>query len=319
MKASAAKVVFLICIFMAGVMSAGCGVKTSGVVKDDITLTGQTKKLEEAGAMYKGPEYNVAILEFDNKTPAKTIGVGEAATDILRTLVKQTGLEPIVLTKGEIGQQERLMELEQTGALKKGIKDTSGGFDSVDFRITGSVTSYHEIEETMDTLVAQRKKHIARVQVDYALVDVATGKSLLAESGMGEYSKTTGGVFGLGGKSTADPGLRDGALRDALSKAMTKMAEKLNQMPFQGRVLHVDGPEITIRAGTRSRLASGTVFSVYRPGEDLVDPDTGRVIGKREKLIGEVTLDSHQGERISVARTTAGSGFKAGDVIRVKQ
>ncbi|MBE7415287.1 MAG: hypothetical protein HS130_08675 [Deltaproteobacteria bacterium] len=318
MKASATKVGFLICMFMAGVLSAGCGVKTSGAVKDDITLTGQTRELEAAGAMYKGPEYNVAILEFDNKTPAKTIGVGEAATDILRTLVKQTGLEPIVLTKGEIGQQERLMELEQTGALKKGIKDTSGGFDSVDFRITGSVTSYHELEESMDTLVAQRKKHIARVQVDYALVDVATGKSLLAESGMGEYSKTTGGVFGLGGKSTADPGLRDGALRDALSKAMTKMAEKLNQMPFQGRVLHVDGPEVTIRAGTRSRLASGTVFSVYRPGEDLVDPDTGRVIGKREKLIGEVTLDSHQGDRISVARTTSGNGFKAGDVIRVK-
>ncbi|MBW7956704.1 MAG: hypothetical protein H3C68_02315 [Deltaproteobacteria bacterium] len=318
MRVSATKVVFLICVFMAGVISAGCGVKTAGVVKDDVTLTGQTKKLEEAGATYRGPEYNVAILEFDNKTPAKTIGVGEAATDILRTLVKQTGLEPVVLTKSEIGQQERLMELEQTGALKKGIKDTSGGFDPVDFRITGSVTAYHELEESMDTLVTQRKKHIARVQVDYALVDVATGKSLLAESGMGEYSKTTGGVFGLGGKSTADPGLRDGALRDALSKAMTKMAEKLGQMPFQGRVLHVDGPEITIRAGTRSRLASGTVFSVYRPGEDLVDPDTGRVIGKREKLIGEVTLDSHQGDRISVARTTSGDGFKAGDVIRVK-
>lgn len=319
MRASRTNVFFLICLFMAGALSAGCGVKTAGVVKDDITLTGQTQELEKAGAMYRGPEYNVAILEFDNKTPARTIGVGEAATDILRTLVKQTGLEPIVLTRGEIGQQERLMELEQTGALKKGVKDTAGGFDPVDFRITGSVTSYHEIEESMDTLVTQRKKHIARVQVDYALVDVATGKSLLAESGMGEYSKTTGGVFGLGGKSTADPGLRDGALRDALSKAMTKMAEKLSEMPFQGRVLHVDGPEITIRAGTRSRIASGTVFSVYRPGEELVDPDTGRVIGKREKLVGEVTLESHQGDRISIGSATSGSGFKAGDVIRVKQ
>ena len=305
-------------LVFAGLIS-GCGIKTTGAVKDDVTLTDQTKKLEEAGAKYRGPEYNVAILEFENKTPSKTIGVGEAATDILRTIVKQTGLEPIVVTKGELKEQDRLIELQQTGVVKKGKKDAAEGYDSLDFRITGSVTAYHELEESSDTLLTQKKKHIARVQVDYALVDVASGKSLVAESGMGEYSKSTSGVLGLGAKSTADPGLRDGALRDALSKAMTKMVEKLNNMPFQGKVLHVDGTAITVRAGTRSRLDPGTVLNVYRPGDDLVDPDTGRVIGKREKLIGEVKITEHQNDRISESVVNTGSGFKAGDVIKVKR
>lgn len=304
--------------FLGIALAAGCSPTTTGSVKDDVTLTGQTKALEQAGINYRGPSYNIAILQFDNKTPSKTIGVGEAATDILRTIVKQSGLEPIVLTKDEMRQQERLIELQQTGAVKKGKKDAAEGFESLDFRISGSVTAYSEVEESSDVIITQKKRHIARVQVDYALVDVATGKSLLSESGMGEYKKETGGMFGLGSRSTADVGLRDGALRDALTKAMTKMVDKLNAMPFRSRVVLVESGNLVIRAGTKSRLDPGTVLGVYRPGADLVDPETGRVIGKREKQIGEVVITEHQGENISEASIKSGVGFQAGDVVRQK-
>lgn len=288
----------------------------TGAVKDDVSLTDQTKKLESVGKDYRGPDYTIAILHFDNKTPSKTIGVGEAATDILRTIVKQSGLEPVVLTKDEMKQQERMIELQQTGAVKKGKKDAAEGFDSIDFRISGAVTSYSEVEESSDILIAQSKTSIARVQVDYALVDIATGKSLVSESGMGEYRKKTGGALGLGSRSSADAGLRDGALRDALSKAMTKMIDKLNALPFRSSVLMVDGTTVVVRAGTKSRLDPGTVMGVYRPGADLVDPDTGRVIGKREKQIGEIILQAHQGVNVSEAAVKSGTGFQKGDVVK---
>jgi len=165
----------------ASVLFTGCSPTTTGAVKEDVTLTGQTKTLEETGLQYRGPEYNIAILEFENKTPSKSLGVGEAATDIMRTIVKQAGLEPIVLTKDELKQQERLMELQQSGAVKTGKKNAAEGYDSVDFRIAGSVTAYHEVEESSDLLLSQKKKRIARVQVDYSLVDVATGKSLVSD------------------------------------------------------------------------------------------------------------------------------------------
>jgi len=302
-----------------GMFFAGCSPTTTGAVKEDITRTEQVKELKETGVKYRGPEYNIAILEFENKTPARTLGVGEAATDIMRTIVKQAGLEPIVLTAAELEQQERLIELQQSGALKTGLKKADEGYDPVDFRIAGSVTSYHEVEESTDILLAKSKRHIARVQVDYSLVDVATGKSLVSDSGMGEYTKTTGGLLGLGAKSTADPGLRDGALRDALAKALTSMVDKLNELPYSGKILHIDGKTVTVRAGTRSRLEPGAVMSVYSSGVDLVDPDTGRVIGKREKLVGEVKLTEHQGERISETEVISGTGFKVGDVVKVKK
>lgn len=298
------------------IATASCSPTITGAVKEDVGITGQTQRLEEAGAQYRGPEYNVAIVTFANKTPGKALGIGEAATDILRTIVKNAGLEPIGLSDDEMRQQEKMIALQQTGAVKTGLKNASAGFESVDFRISGAITSYSELEEGSNILVAQSKTQVARVQVDYALVDVATGRSLVAESGMGEYRKSTGGAFGLGSKSTADVGLREGALRDALSKAMTRMIEKLNQLPFQGRVLVVEGTTIVIKAGTRSRLPEGTVFEVLRPGQDLIDPDTGRVIGKREKRIGEIALTSHQGDKISEAVVRSGGGFQAGDVIK---
>lgn len=317
LKIVARRFMMLAFIVQAAYFLSGCAPTVTGAVKEDVSVTGQTKKLEEAGAQYRGPSYNIAIIQFDNKTPSRIIGVGEAATDILRTIVKHSGLEPIVLSKEEMRQQERLIELQQTGAVKTGKKDAAEGFESVDFRISGAVTAYSELEEASDILLAQSKTQVARVQVDYALVDVATGKSLLSESGMGEYRKTTGGLLGLGSRSTADVGLRDGALRDALSKAMTRMVEKLNVMPFQSRIVLVEAGGVVIRAGTKSRLEPGTILGVFRPGADLVDPDTGRVIGKREKRIGEIVITSHQGENVSEASIKSGAGFQTGDVVKV--
>lgn len=299
-----------------GSVLTGCSPTTTGAVKDDVSITGQTGKLEAAGMEYRGPAYNIAILKFENKTPSRAVGLGEAATDILRTIVQQAGLSPVVLTKEEMEQQERLIELQQTGALKAGKKNAAEGFESVDFRIAGSITAYSEIEESSDVIIVQSKTRIARVQVDYALVDVSTGKALLSESGMGEYSKKTGGALGLGSKTTHDPGLRDGALRDALSKAMTKMIEKLNSLPYRTRVVLVEGNNVIIRAGTKSRLDPGTVLGVYRPGADLIDPETGRVIGKREKQIGEIVITGHENENVSDASVKTGSGFMAGDIVK---
>lgn len=301
---------------VAAIALSSCAAQMSGTVKDDVSVTGQTGKLEAAGLNYNGPSYNVAILTFANKTPGKVLGIGEAATDILRTIVKKSGLEPVSVGESEMQQQEELIKLQQTGAVKTGKKSAAEGFESIDFRISGSITSYSEANEGVDYGVYQKKEQVARVQVDYALVDIATGKSLVADSGMGEYRKSTGGALGFGSKSTYDVGLREGALRDALTKAMTKMIDTLNALPFQSRILQVKGASVIVRAGTKSKLAEGTVLGVYRQGDDITDPDTGRVIGKDESKIGELMIVNHMNDKMSKVDVRSGTGFKAGDLIK---
>jgi len=138
---------------------AGCSPKMTGAVKQDTTLSGEGKRLEEAGLNYSGPEYTIGIITFKNKT--RTPGLEQPATDTLATIVKSAGLEPIMLTEDEMREQEEMIKLQQTGAVKKGKKDAAEGFESIDFRVSGSITAYSEVEEGSDILVAQSKTQVA--------------------------------------------------------------------------------------------------------------------------------------------------------------
>ncbi len=306
---------YLLALIITSLLFSGC-TSMGGAVKKDGSLTDQTEKLEAAGSNYAGPAYTIGIITLANKTPSKVLGIGEAATDILRTSLKQAGLEPMMLTKDELKQQDAMIELQQSGIVKTGKKDAAEGMDSIDFRISGAITAYSELSEGTNLLVTKTKTQIARVSVDYALVDIASGKTLVAKSGRGEYKKKTRKVLGLGDSSDADTSLRQGALRDAMNKAVEAMILELSNRPFQGRVLLMDGDAVIFRAGTRSKLGSGATLAVYRPGKELIDPDTGRSLGKREKKIGEIQLSSHTNENVSEGSIVSGSDFRKGDILK---
>ena len=308
----------LLALIITALIFSGC-TSMGGTVKKDESLTDQTEKLEKAGSSYRGPAYTIGIITLGNKTPSKVLGIGEAATDILRTSLKQAGLEPILLTKDELKQQDAMIELQQSGIVKTGKKDAAEGMDSIDFRVSGAITSYSELNESSNVILTQTKTQIARVGVDYALVDIASGKTLVAKSGQGEYKKKTRKVLGLGDKSSADTSLRQGALRDAMNKAVEAMILELSKRPFQGRVLLMDGDAVIFKAGTRSKLDSGAALAVYRPGKELIDPDTGRSLGKREKKIGEIRLSSHTNESVSEGSIVSGSDFRKGDLLKAIQ
>lgn len=305
-------------IFLASIMLAlsACTTSSSGKAKDDTTLSGQTQKLESAGGAYTGPQYTIGIVQFDNKAPSRVTGVGEAAATILRTQLETAGLKTILLDESSLKESDKFIALQRTGVVKTGKKYADSGFDALDYRISGAITAYSEVEEGVDAIVFQKKSVVARVTVDYALVDIATGTPLVAESGAGEYRKTTTGALGLGAKSSFDPNLRDGALRDALAKATEKVIRKLSTMPFQGKILAVDNQSLTIKAGNRSQLKAGTLLSVYHVGDALRDPDNGQILGYKENKIGVVQISKHQNENISEANIVSGDGFQVGDVAR---
>lgn len=297
--------------------TTACTTHMTGKAKDDTTLSGETRQLESAGAAYTGPQYTIGIIQFDNKAPAKVSGVGEAAATILRTQLETAGLKTILLDEKSLQEGEKLIALQRSGVVKMGAKDADSGFDALDYRLSGAITAYSEVEEGVDAIVFQKKSVVARITVDYALVDIATGKPLVAESGAGEYRKTTTGALGLGAKSSFDPNLRDGALRDALAKATEKVIRKLSTMPFQGKVLAVDSESVVIKAGTRSKLKPGAQLNVFHVGEALRDPDSGQILGYKETRIGVIQIANHQNENVSEATIVSGKGFRVGDVAKL--
>jgi hypothetical protein len=286
---------------------SACSSHMGGKAKDSNTWPG-----ESAGTAYTGPQYTIGIAQFGNKAPATVSGAGEAAAAILRTQLETAGLETILLDENTL----REATLQRPGDARTGNNDTGSGFDALDYRLSGAITAYSEIEEQIDTTFSRKKYIVARVTVDYAFSDITTGRSLMVESGAGEYRKAATGAPGLDARSSFDPDLRDGALRDALAKAAGKVIRKLGSMPFQGKLLAVDGTSLILKAGRRSRLKEGTQLAVYRVNKVLVDPDNGQVLGYKESKVGVIQISDHRDENLSSATIVSGSGFKAGNVVK---
>jgi hypothetical protein len=296
--------------------TSACNINKTGQAKDDSALSGQNQQLEYAGAAYTGPQYTIGIVRFDNKAHAKVTGVGETAATILRAQLKTAGLNAILLDENSLRAPGKFIAPQGSGGVQTVGKYADSSIDALDYRLSGAITAYSEVEEGVDAIDSQKKSVVARVTVDYTLVDIVTGRPLVVESGAGEYRKTTNGASGLATNSAFDSYLQDGALREALSKATEKITLKLSALPFQGKLLAVDGPSLILKAGTRSQLKEGTQLAVYHVSETLRDLDNVQILGYKENKIGVIKINRHQNENLTEASILSGSGFQIGDIAR---
>ena len=83
-----------------------------------------------------------------------------------------------------------------------------------------------------------------------------------------------------------------------------------------GDILKVDGGLVTLSIGRRDGVVQGVELSVYREGEALKHPKTGEVLGRTEKVVGQVVV-TEVAEAYSTAKVSQGSGMQAGDKARV--
>lgn len=299
------------CIVLTSVVFviSACAVDTS---RDE-----ESRQLKRAGAAYTGPQYSIGIVQFSNKITTMPSGAGEGAAGILKAQLDAAGLNAILLDENALKEANTRMTQQRAGIVKIAKSDIGSGVDALDYHLSGTITSYSESEEDVDTILSRKKSIVAHVTLDYSLVDITTGKLLASSSASGGYRRTGSGALLPGATSSLDPGLRDGALRDALAKATVSIIHKLGSMPFQGKLQTVDGPSLVFKAGRRSQLKEGTQLAAYRISKALIDPDNGQVLGYRESKLGVIQLSSHQNETLSTATVVSGTGFQAGDVVRL--
>ena len=293
----------------------------SGAVKNDTTLTDTSKQLKTSSDVgdYKGPKLRVGVVNFQNKTPSRVLGIGEAAADILGTILQKTE-RFIVIPQQDLQSILAQQRLDATESINPETAAKMGQIMGLNAIVTGSITAYSETEEGYDYLVSKGRKQIARVTVDYRIVDTTTGVQLFADSGAGIYEKSVGSVLGMGTKASYDTDLRDGALRDALTKAMVNMMQQLGKRKWNGRVAQVDGSNLYINAGQKSGLNVGVKLDVFRPGKEIIDPVTKMKLGTTENLIGQALVQQNDlGDQadLSIAVPTSGTGFKPGDIVKI--
>ncbi|MDP2279094.1 MAG: hypothetical protein Q8K51_12810, partial [Nitrospirota bacterium] len=129
-------------------------------------------------------------------------------------------------------------------------------------------------------------------------------------------------VIGMRSRSTYDTDLRDGALRDALTKATLNIVKQLGAKKWAGRIAAVKGKQLFINAGQQSGLNVGDSLLVYRLGEDIIDPVTKVKIGMDETMAGEIKIINNAlGDTgdMSIATQVSGNQFRVGDIVRFKE
>ncbi len=303
------------------IVTSGRCASTSGEVKDDTTLTDTSRGLKTDSSVsdYKGPKLRVGVVNFLNKTPSKVQGIGEAAADILGTILQKTE-RFIIIPQQDMDSILSQQRLGATGVINPDTAAKMGEVMGLNAIVTGAVSAYSEASEGTGFIVGGTRTQIARVTVDYRIVDTTTGVQLMADSGAGIYEKKVIKVLGVGSEAGYDSDLRDGALRDALTKAMVNMMKQLGKRKWNGRIAQVDEGNLYINAGQKSGLNVGTKLDVFRPGKEIIDPVTRVKLGTTEKRIGQAIVQQNDiGDQadLSIANPTSGAGFQPGDIVKL--
>jgi len=293
-----------------------------------LTLTGLILSCVLMLSAEAGHKKIVAVSSFENKTTySGQQNLGDGMADQLTDALMQSG-QFVVLERQTLGDVFEEQDLAQTGRMAKSKSARTGKATSAQVLVKGTVTEFEEQSGGSGTGVKLPfgvslggKKGEAHVGVIIRLIDTTTGQVLdsqrvegKAKSGGFKLGLDIGGVdFGTDSFKKTPLGK---AMQIAIDNAVAFIAAKLKDIPFQGSVIKASGSDVYISAGERTGAAVGDTFAVYSVGEELIDPDTGELLGSEEEKIGTVKIYSVS-EKYSKAKVTdGGTGIKKGDVIR---
>ncbi len=282
---------------------------------------------------------NKAVKAGGDQTGAKTVGAG--ASKMLETdLVKSGNFE--VFTRQEMDKVLKEQALGQTGAVTPQSAAKAGQMIGVNAIVIGAVTEFGEKKsgahisgQTMRALTGGNKqnkslagsllgagglgfsKAQARVVIDVQLIDTTTGRIILAESSEGVESSAGISIAGISTGSSIDDTQVGKALRKSIHRLVNAISKQMATLPWSARIVKADGQTVIINAGTTSNIQPGTVFEIYKKGEELTDPTTGESLGFEETLAGEA-MATQITDRVTKAAVKSGTGFVKGDIVRLK-
>lgn len=204
-----------------------------------------------------------------------------------------------VLSEQDFGNTDRV-SLESAAKI--------GRLLGADYMLFTAINEWTEGKTAMSVVV--KSKSTAEVAMSFKMIDTDTARVAFA----GTYRAQTGEwalhvpFFGISESSPINY-----ALSACINKAAYHLATALPNRPWQGRVAAVNGDLVTINGGENRGLTVGQVFSILTVGKDVVDPESGEVLGQQSKVIGSVQVTSVE-EKFSTAVILEGcKGIKVSD------
>ncbi len=264
-----------------------------------------------------GPKKRVGIFAFKNKSRYGQDELTRAAVDILYSeLEKSNRFE--LYERADLNELEKEFDLIESGKVNPASAGDPGKLPEVQAVIIGGITQFGRWEEGKDYGFYKLKSEIAEAAVDIRVVDVATGRIIVADSGMGRVEREQEQTFGFGEAGSYDETMADQALRAAIDQFIANLIERLNETPWEGKVADTDmsgGQQIiAVNAGRKSLMPMGAKLVIFKITGKITDPDTGALLGYKTQSSGSAEVYEFSGEDLFLARVTSG-GAQKGDLV----
>jgi curli biogenesis system outer membrane secretion channel CsgG len=271
----------------------------------------------------------IAVVNFEDKA-GYGHNIGQGVSDMLVTKLVESG-QYIVVERNELDAILKEQGLGQSGLVTQQSAAKVGQLLGVEMMVTGSISEFGEKKSKVGGGIGSFggfnigvATKTARVAVDIRLVNTSTGEIIAAKSADGEDSST--GLDNVGiedvnfhNSKTWDNTQLGIASRIAIEKCVDYVNEGMSGIPWEGKIIKASGGTVFMKPGSKGGVEPGMKFSVYRPGEELIDPDTGLSLGSEESKIGQIEYLSDIADgKAGKAIVKSGTGMQAGDLIRIK-
>jgi len=273
-----------------------------------------------------GLKKRIAVINFEDKA-GYGHNVGRGVSDMLVTSLVESK-KFIVIEREELDEILKEQGLGQSGLVTPQSAAKVGQLLGIQRIITGSITEFGSKQNKVGGGIGGFNLGVstttARVAVDMRIINVNTGEITMAKSAEGEDSST--GLDNVGvndidfhNSDTWDNTQLGIASREAIEECVEFIIEDMQGLPWEGKIIKVSGAVIYMKPGSKGGVEPGMEFAVYRPGEELIDPDTGISLGSEESKIGTIMYTADIGEgKAGKAILKSGTGFQAGDLVRTK-
>jgi curli biogenesis system outer membrane secretion channel CsgG len=252
-------------------------------------------------------------------------GLGASLTEQLTTALINTG-RFIVLERQAIGDVLGEQDFGASGRVNVETAAPTGKVIGADWLIKAAITEYEEKKSRSAGGVLFRgvgiggTKSEAYLAMDLRIVDAATGEVLdsVKADGRAKQSGALGGikigeVVLAGGKQDKTP--IGQATRAALTDAVDFICARMEKIPWRSRVITVEGQDVLFTGGKDMNVRVGSLFEVVHPGQVLVDPETGRMLGSLASHLGTLRVTGVQ-DKFSIGCMIEGPAPARADIVR---
>jgi curli biogenesis system outer membrane secretion channel CsgG len=274
----------------------------------------------------------IAVFYFDDKTDNGRgwygqRSVGHGMSDMVVTELVKTG-KFIVIERNELDALLKEQDLGASGVVTPESAAKIGQVLGVEVAVLGGVTEFGYNKNNTGVRVSGVGvgvgKQAAVVALDIRLVNTSTGQIDLAESIRRQKSAPSLNVntrrVDFKNENDFNQSVVGKATREAVEDVIDLISRRAESIPWSAKVVTEKDNQVYINSGKNHGVEPGEEFVVYRPGEELIDPDTGLSLGSMDTKVGKIkVIDNMVGEgKASICQIVEkyGSGFQRGDVVK---